>query len=111
MTLTDALLRHAQTLRFEDLSADAVAATRVFLMDSLAVGISGSGPQVPLTAAIRASAASYGAGNAARAWVTGERLPAASAAISEPCPLLAAPASSGAPVKSWAPLTCPSSGA
>ena len=81
MTLTDALLRHAQTLRFEDLSADAVAATRVFLMDSLAVGISGSGPQVPLTAAIRASAASYGAGNAARAWVTGERLPAASAAM------------------------------
>ena len=58
MSLTDALLRHAQTLRFDDLGPEAVAATRVFLMDSLAVGISGSGPQVPLTAAIRVSAAS-----------------------------------------------------
>lgn len=81
MSLTDALLRHAQTLRFDDLGPEAVAATRVFLMDSLAVGISGSGPQVPLTAAIRASAASYGSGAGARAWVTGEPLPAPSAAM------------------------------
>ena len=81
MSLTDALLRHAQTLRFDDLSPVAVAATRVFLMDSLAVGISGSGPQVPLTRAVRASAASYGQGAAARAWVTGEPLPAPSAAM------------------------------
>ncbi|MGN0862685.1 MAG: MmgE/PrpD family protein [Stenotrophomonas koreensis] len=81
MSLTDALLRHAQTLRFDDLGPEAVAATRVFLMDSLAVGISGSGPQVPLTAAIRASAASYGSGASARAWVTGEPLPAPSAAM------------------------------
>lgn len=81
MSLTDALLRHAQTLRFDDLGPEAVAATRVFLMDSLAVGISGSGPQVPLTAAIRASAASYGSAAGARAWVTGEPLPAPSAAM------------------------------
>jgi len=81
MSLTDALLHHTQSLRFEHLGADAVAASKVFLMDSLAVGISGSGAQVPLTASIRASAASYGSGNAARAWVTGEPLPAASAAM------------------------------
>jgi aconitate decarboxylase len=81
MQLTDALLQHACTLRFEDLSPEAVAATRIFVMDSAAVGISGSGPQVPLTQAIRNSAASYGSGNAARAWVTGEALPAASAAM------------------------------
>ena len=81
MSLTDALLDHAQQLRFEHLGADAVAASKVFLMDSLAVGISGSGAQVPLTAAVRASAASYGSGSAARAWVSGERLPAASAAM------------------------------
>ena len=81
MSLTDALLRHAQTLRYEHLSPAAVAASKVFLMDSLAVGISGSGAQVPLTQAIRRSAASYGEGNAARAWVTGETLPAASAAM------------------------------
>src|SRR5690606_38374932 len=81
MRLTEALLQHAGTLRFEDLSPEAVAATRVFAMDSIAVGISGSGPQVPLTQAVRRSAASYGAGNAARVWVTGEALPAASAAM------------------------------
>lgn len=81
MSLTDALLHHARSLRFEHLSAEAVAASKVFLMDSLAVGISGSGAQVPLTACIGASAASYGSGNAARAWVTGQPLPAASAAM------------------------------
>lgn len=81
MPLTDALLQHASTLRYDHLSAEAVAASKVFLMDSLAVGISGSGAQVPLTRAVRASAASYGSGNAARAWVTGERLPAPSAAM------------------------------
>lgn len=81
MRLTEALLQHASTLRFEDLSPEAVAATRVFVMDSMAVGISGSGPQVPLTQTVRRSAASYGAGDAARVWVTGEALPAASAAM------------------------------
>ena len=54
MRLTEALLRHVLELRFEQLDARAVAATRVFAMDSLAVGIAGSGPQVPLTAVVRA---------------------------------------------------------
>ncbi|MGV8959818.1 MAG: MmgE/PrpD family protein [Stenotrophomonas sp.] len=81
MRLTEALLQHVQTLRFEDLDAAAVAATRVFVMDSIGVGVSGSGPQVPLTQVVRKSAASYGQGDAARVWVTGERLPAASAAM------------------------------
>ena len=81
MRLTEALLRHVLELRFEQLDARAVAATRVFAMDSLAVGIAGSGPQVPLTAVVRASAASYGQGAQARAWVSGEALPAASAAM------------------------------
>ncbi|MBS0591450.1 MAG: MmgE/PrpD family protein, partial [Proteobacteria bacterium] len=81
MRLTDALLQHARTLRFEDLSPQAVAATRVFAMDSTAVGLSGSGPQVPLTGTVRRSAAAYGAGHDARVWVTGEAMPAASAAM------------------------------
>ncbi|MFT4257898.1 MAG: MmgE/PrpD family protein [Pseudoxanthomonas sp.] len=81
MRLTEALLQHARTLRYQDLSPEAVAATRCFAMDSLAVGLSGSGPQVPLTAVVKQSVAAYGAGNAARAWVTGEALPAASAAM------------------------------
>ena len=81
MRLTDALLRHALDLRYEQLGAETIAATRVFAMDSLAVGLSGSGPQVPLTQAVRASAATYGQGAQARVWVTGEALPAASAAM------------------------------
>ena len=81
MRLTEVLLRHARTLRYEDLSAEAVAATRVFVLDSLAVGLSGSGPQVPLTGVVRRSASAYGTGAGARAWVSGEALPAASAAM------------------------------
>ncbi|MFT3754366.1 MAG: MmgE/PrpD family protein [Pseudoxanthomonas sp.] len=81
MRLTEALLQHARTLCYQDLSPEALAATRCFVMDSLAVGLSGSGPQVPLTAVVKQSIAAYGAGNAARAWVTGEALPAASAAM------------------------------
>ncbi len=81
MRLTEALLQHATTLRFEMLSPAAVAATRSFVMDSIAVGISGSGPQVPLTGVVRRSAAAYGSGSDARVWVTGQALPAASAAM------------------------------
>ena len=81
MRLTEALLRHVLELRYEQLDEAAVAATRVFAMDSLAVGIAGSGPQVPLTRVVRDSAAGYGRGTQARVWVSGEALPAASAAM------------------------------
>ena len=81
MRLTEALLRHVLELRYEQLDERVVAATRVFVMDSLAVGIAGSGPQVPLTRVVRESAAGYGHGSQARVWVTGEALPAASAAM------------------------------
>ena len=47
MRLTEALLRHVLELRFEQLDARAVAATRVFAMDSLAVdGLATDGPAV-----------------------------------------------------------------
>lgn len=81
MRLTEALLTHASTLRYAQLSPAAIAATKVFVMDSVAVGLSGSGPQVPLTASVRRSAAALGTGAQARVWVTGEPLPAASAAM------------------------------
>ena len=81
MRLTEALLAHAASLRFEDLSPAAVAATRIFVMDSLAVGISGTGAQLPLANAVRDSAHALGQGEGARAWVTGDRLPAAGAAM------------------------------
>lgn len=81
MRLTEALIEHAAHLRYEALSPEAVAATRVFVMDSIAVGLSGSGPQVPLAQQVRAAAAVLGEGAAARVWVTGEALPAAGAAM------------------------------
>lgn len=81
MRLTEALIAHASGLRYQDLSAEAVAATRVFVMDSLAVGLSASGPQVPLAGIVRESARALGEGRQARAWVSGEPLPAASAAM------------------------------
>lgn len=81
MRLTEPLLEHALGLRYADLTDAAVAATRVFVMDSLAVGISGSGPQVPLAGTVREAALALGAGSQARAWVSGELLPAAGAAM------------------------------
>ncbi|MEN1926638.1 MmgE/PrpD family protein [Luteimonas qiangzhengi] len=81
MRLTEALLAHAATLRYEDLSAQAIDATRVFVMDSLAVGMSGTGPQLPLAQVVRDAAFALGEGTSARAWVTGERLPATGAAM------------------------------
>ena len=81
MRLTEALLEHAATLQYRDLSEEAVSATRVFVMDSLAVGVSGTGPQLPLAKVVRDAATALGAGSGARAWVTGERLPATGAAM------------------------------
>ena len=81
MRLTEPLIEHAVGLAYSDLSEAALARTRIFLMDSIAVGLSGSGPQVPLSQVVRASAGALGAGRAARVWVTGEPLPAASAAM------------------------------
>lgn len=81
MRLTEALLEHAAKLRYDDLPAEAVAAARVFVMDSLAVGLSGTGPQLPLATTVREAALALGQGSEARAWVTGERMPAGSAAM------------------------------
>lgn len=81
MRLTEALIAHATTRRYSDLSPATIAAAKIFIMDSVAVGIAGSGPQVASTADVRRATASLGSGNEARVWVTGEPLPAASAAL------------------------------
>lgn len=81
MRLTEALIAHASTRRYADLSPATIAAAKMFIMDSVAVGIAGSGPQVALTAVVREATSSLGSGSDARVWVTGERLPAASAAL------------------------------
>ena len=77
--LTEPLLEHVTGLRFEALHPDTAHAARTFVLDSIAVGISGSGSEVPLAATVREVARDFGEGREARAWVTGEWLPAGSA--------------------------------
>ena len=81
--LTEALVAHAADLRYEDLSPETINAAKTFIMDGIAVGIAGSGPQVPLNKTVRDSAHTLGSGcgTDARVWVTGERLHASSAAM------------------------------
>ena len=79
---TDPIARFAEHVcatGYADLPPQAVAATRTFLLDSIGVGIAGSaGPWVEeLIACQRA----WGAGDDARAWVRGTRLPAPAAAL------------------------------
>ena len=77
------LARHVATTRYENLSPEAVARTSTFLLDTLGVGLAGSGgASVEALIALVAGwgAPSEGSG-AARAWVSGEALPPYSAAV------------------------------
>ena len=58
---------------------DARRATETFILDSLGVALSGT--RVPLVAELATVAAQWGAGDAARVWGTGQRVPAATAAF------------------------------
>lgn len=78
-SVTDALVAHVTTQRFEHLPPRAVEATRTFLLDSLGVALSGS--RVPLVADLKAVAAAWGRGEQCRIWGTGERVPAPTAAF------------------------------
>jgi 2-methylcitrate dehydratase PrpD len=65
--------------RFEDLPPLAVARAKVFILDTLGVGIAGStGPKVE---ALTRVARSWGAGDEATVWASGARLPAPAAAL------------------------------
>ena len=77
--ITRRIVDHAVRTRFEHLSPRAVAATKTFALDSLGVALSGS--RVPLVAALKETAATWGAGDAARVWGSGERVPAPAAAF------------------------------
>ena len=77
--ITGRLVGRSVTMRFEQLPADAVAATRTFVLDSLGVALSGS--RVPLISVLKDTAATWGSGDAARVWSSGERVPAQSAAF------------------------------
>lgn len=74
-----AIAAHAVGTRFDALPAEAVAAAKTFLLDSLGVGLAGSsGANLD---AVKAGVAAAGGPAEATVWLTGERLPAAAAAI------------------------------
>ena len=73
------LAAHALATRFEHLSADAVAQAKVFILDTLGVGIAGS------TAygadQIAAASSTWGTGDETTVWGRSERVPATTAAL------------------------------
>ena len=78
-TASQRLARHALAVRYEHLTADAIAQAKVFLLDTFGVGISGS------TAygadQIMAASQGWGAGTEASVWGRTERVPASAAAM------------------------------
>ena len=79
MRLIDQLLDHAQSLRFENLPQPAIDAALCFITDSVGVGLAGS--RHPRLAEVKVAAASWGQGDAARDWASGERWPTPTAAL------------------------------
>jgi 2-methylcitrate dehydratase PrpD len=78
-TAMDRVASHIANTRYPDLPALAVERTKTFLLDSLGVGIAGtSGSGIDT---LKLVASGWGKGEDARVWLTGERMPAQSAAI------------------------------
>ncbi|QHJ13844.1 hypothetical protein FX988_04124 [Paraglaciecola mesophila] len=72
------LLAHIENTHFDDLPDSTITACKTFILDSLGVGISGS--RVPQVSKLKHAVNQWGEGKQAQVWVTGEWLPAASAA-------------------------------
>ncbi len=70
---------HAASTSLDDIPDDAIRAAKTFILDTLGVGISGGSG--PMTAELVATAAKMGSGDDATIWGTGQKLPAASAAM------------------------------
>ena len=76
---TDRLVAHVADAQYSDLRSGDIERAKIFLLDTLGVGIAGSsGAAVP---ELIKTVQSWGSGDDATVWVTGERLPAQSAAI------------------------------
>jgi 2-methylcitrate dehydratase PrpD len=73
------LAAHVAHVRYDDLPPAAVAAAKIFVLDTLGVAVAGSGE--PWAARLAATSAAWGAGDEARVWGTGVRRPGASAAL------------------------------
>ena len=72
------LLKHIESVVFEDLPTSSVSAAKTFILDSIGVGLSGS--RVANVAKIKQAVSQWGQGHQAQVWATGEWLPAVSAA-------------------------------
>jgi len=77
--ITERLIEHIVTSRYDKLPESARHAARVFILDSLGVALSGT--RVPMVADLKAAAATWGAGSAARIWGSSERVPVTTAAF------------------------------
>jgi 2-methylcitrate dehydratase PrpD len=77
--LAERFAAHALGTRFEDLSADAVGQAKVFILDTLGVGIAGSSAFG--ADGILAAAGGWGGGAEATVWGRRERAPATTAAM------------------------------
>lgn len=75
----DRFADHVANSTFETLTAAEIGKAKTFLLDSIGVGIAGSGGAS--MDQLRGVVASWGRGDEATVWVTGERLPAQQAAI------------------------------
>jgi len=76
---THRLVEHVVQTRYESLPPAAHAAAKIFILDSLGVALSGT--RVPLVGELKHLAATWGRGDDARIWGTGERVPAGTAAF------------------------------
>jgi aconitate decarboxylase len=70
---------HVVATQFRDLPGDAVRAAKVFVLDTLGVGLAGSAG--PMACELAAASASWGEGRDARVWGSGTARPAAAAAM------------------------------
>jgi len=77
--VTDALIAHVTSQRYDTLPPHALEAARTFILDSLGVALSGT--RVPLVEDLKAVAATWGRGDDCRIWGSGERVPATTAAF------------------------------
>ncbi|MGI9421759.1 MAG: MmgE/PrpD family protein, partial [Hyphomicrobiaceae bacterium] len=74
-----AFAAHAVKTRYEAIPASAIAAAKIFVLDTIGVGIVGSsGPLAPELARAQNK---FGTGDDTRVWSLGTRLPAAAAAM------------------------------
>ena len=79
MEATAAFAKHVAERRYADMPPEAVRAAKIFILDTIGVGLAGStGPKCQEIAAAQAL---FGASQDARVWSTGERLSAHGAAL------------------------------